>query len=884
MWTHKKGDRTNSAAHTFAMKLLARLKATMSIHGMQSGLDRARMGDGTEVTVSWSGSIPTIKIVSPTASPGEECAIYMESGMLDLGVNSAANRWNLNSLSFDSSPATLHFGSGMTCATLGGINGGINFQIASGVGSMTSACLGQSGSSPTVSRLTSPTSKVAQARHPASAYSGLLRRYISAVYGAKYISYSSHYDSDISEYLLKLNDTYVAETVFSSAKYMLTNIALLNGSLHFVLCKRLFSRVCNVAFQAPRFKTKCHEYVYEFWKLRGSSLDDEGDLKILAVAMCGMLPPNADEAEPSFTMAVDSRYSFNHDGTKVVSAYPIDDYYRIVTNTFDVNAGGDYVNSADTLVLDNPAVLATPTGTIERIERVFYEWESKDLSVVTFYSEVQTEEDFLPYSECAVDSWNIGLSNYSIFDSPGWEVIYPLNNVSPTGSDFLAPGISNCSDATKQHRVIEGIVKKTDGVVVWSNTVLLDKRVDTSRPAATYLSAQATFAVDTETDSGSYPTGAGSSSGYAIGPEISTGSATSAREIHNKVPDYGIQDIRVDGCYERIQPYTGFTYGVSLTTLHALCPNQPNTVSTITENIPWTETATGSERDSFVCSGDRKLNVRSTMVSAVKGMHAAIAVRDLTIHGGFHGVYQKGITRWWTGYTIDMASTFEITCPGAPPTTLTYSAGVLFHDFSSSFTAIEQRFMCADASQWPSNMWYVDGIENKSPAGYGLYNQTAPYTPIGDRQKGSFYSYTYSVACVYENIDDEESSAHSQRVFPNLSEPYNWYAANPSYTPVSLDLSYSDCQATLLMFEDIPATHDPLQYEKASAPYTDEIEIEYGDVLEMPNLQYKATSGMLGGLVRPDITLGNAGSLNSDRHVFTGGYPAVNTPSFIGWA
>lgn len=189
-WFRKVGDTAASPrALDAAKKLLGYLNIRRGTPGVETLAQKVTLDDGTVVTAAFYGDQPTVT-VDTSAVGGETCTLYVESGMLDLGPNIASdanNRFNRGLPEFDDRPATLYFGDGVDCESgKGGFNGRIKVRGKT----ITSECLPKQGRS-VDSRLRDPVKKQAQALLPASCWSGLMQRYVQAVYGGDALDYSA---------------------------------------------------------------------------------------------------------------------------------------------------------------------------------------------------------------------------------------------------------------------------------------------------------------------------------------------------------------------------------------------------------------------------------------------------------------------------------------------------------------------------------------------------------------------------------------------------------------------------------------------------------------------------------------------------------------------
>lgn len=190
-WFKKVGD---TAAHPKALdvgkKLLGYLAIRRETPGVQTLVQRVTLDDGTTVEASFAGDQPQVIVYSPDGK--DACELYVESGLLDLGPNIAGDadkRFNRGPPEFGDTPATLYFGDGVDCKQgEAGLNGKV--RVNPRAKTLASECLPTQGKI-VQSRLRDPKKKQAQAMLPASCWSGLMQRYVQAVYGGDALSYAA---------------------------------------------------------------------------------------------------------------------------------------------------------------------------------------------------------------------------------------------------------------------------------------------------------------------------------------------------------------------------------------------------------------------------------------------------------------------------------------------------------------------------------------------------------------------------------------------------------------------------------------------------------------------------------------------------------------------
>lgn len=269
-WFKKVGD---TAAHPKALdvgkKLLGYLAIRRETPGVQTLVQRVTLDDGTTVEASFAGDQPQVIVYSPDGK--DACELYVESGLLDLGPNIAGDadkRFNRGPPQFDDKPATLYFGDGVDCKQgEAGLNGKV--RVNPRTKTLASECLPNQGKS-VQSRLRDPKKKQAQAMLPASCWSGLMQRYVQAVYGGDALTYHA------AGGVLFIEGIPVGGIGYN------VGLVIISGELFFV-----FASSTSISVAPPRFKSDCDEAVYRAWM---SSKEGPARDKLLTVALSVAVP------------------------------------------------------------------------------------------------------------------------------------------------------------------------------------------------------------------------------------------------------------------------------------------------------------------------------------------------------------------------------------------------------------------------------------------------------------------------------------------------------------------------------------------------------------------------------------------------------------------
>lgn len=251
-------------------KLLGYIANQKRLSGVDSLIERISVQDESgavwKVEARFDKDIASVRIFPPDGNGGA-CEMYVESGLLDLGPNiasDASQRFNRGLPAFNDDPATLYFGDGVECVDgQPGLNGTIRLQGQS----VASGCLPSTGNG-IASRLTDPVKKQAQALLPASGWSGLMQRYVQAVYGGV----SLDYEAD--------GDALVVEGVSIGFGAGLIEVA---GTHLFV-----FAGSGPITMAPLLFKSACGEAVYRAWQNASLAVDQSN--KLLTIALSDAYP------------------------------------------------------------------------------------------------------------------------------------------------------------------------------------------------------------------------------------------------------------------------------------------------------------------------------------------------------------------------------------------------------------------------------------------------------------------------------------------------------------------------------------------------------------------------------------------------------------------
>lgn len=261
MWTHKKGHVNSGTAFTQAVRALNDLKTRLNLGGAASGKHRRILSDGTPIEVSWAMGIPTIKIGNPNTSGEYVCFMSVFSGMLDLGADTSATasqRFDYGRPEFAEEAKVLHFNDA-SCAPAGGVNGAVSYVKRDGAAFINSQCANSAeAGNITLSRWSAAQLK-AQAVLPGSTFSGFMRRYVQAIYGSNR-DYRLATSSNTLELLDSENAVVAAFSPYANA---VTGLCYVGGK--FVFIKPVLSGT-SITFNFYKTNvTPCAAAVLEYW-------------------------------------------------------------------------------------------------------------------------------------------------------------------------------------------------------------------------------------------------------------------------------------------------------------------------------------------------------------------------------------------------------------------------------------------------------------------------------------------------------------------------------------------------------------------------------------------------------------------------------------------
>lgn len=891
-WFRKVGDAAASPrALDAAKKLLGYLNIRRGTPGVDTLVQKVTLDDGTVVTAAFYGDQPTVT-VDTSAVGGETCTLYVESGMLDLGPNIAAdagNRFNRGMPEFDDRPATLYFGDGVDCPDgQGGFNGKVKIRGRK----VTSECLPKQGAS-VESRLRDPVKKQAQAMLPASCWSGLMQRYVQAVYGGDALEYSGS------------NDTItVAGQDFTVSDSW--GMVILGGRPVFVNIDNSVAK-----FYSVRPKSQCFASVLDAWAAMPSETDTDIAVrdKVFTVALSGCARGKeigTATGIPTGGRNFDDRAAWSFDvktprATAVLGAdnvasvhvvtfsYSDDVGFGVSTATIDaqpcgaidarltVNASSCY--AASTAVSGMP--LARATYEADYDFPIFAAFDASGAVEVTKYTLIAQKMVDAGIPGCVLDAaypTGTGFPFVSQVDTShqiyyagqiitiaegyhgtGWSSVVECKCYRERGHDWISwtgGNVTAVASGFDEKTMTESNLGATLTAFAGVPCIFSGVHVYSAYPYSytfgyrgAYCNADYSSTIDTsmEVDCGGEMYGGAVT--FSRSPADSEFADTCNRKnIYNN--DAAV--VSATGTWKGFQSvdFMAFTGGETVLGHASII------------SFPW-----GSQND-FVSE-------RYGLVGGRGGVFGLQRLDALTV-GGIDAGRRKDsisatITRSYEVHTA-WASRPDLFCytPGTLPPGWTFSdydtSTVTQTDTVSTSSPIQQSTISGFSFVPPPTDTSTIVFRTTDTGGViGAWCSAG--ATRGVESYGAFTSWG-------QRLDELRGVAFGdQHVSGSTTGFY-----------IDTDTPISDANKAILglfgMLLPMPAT-DPIRTTLADglARWLDK---GYNVIID--NFAYAASTSLLGAMIRPTLVLDRGNSINMDRETITGGYPKVSTPSFVGWA
>lgn len=862
-WMRKVGDTaTHPAALDVGKKLLGYLAARRETPGVETMVRRITLDDGTVVEASFTGSQPAVTVYA--ADGTENCSLYVESGMLDLGPNIAADagtRFNPGPPAFDDSYATLLFGDGVDCKDgVPGLNGRV--KIDTRKRTVRSECLPRAGSS-VRSRLRDPAKKKAQAMLPASCWSGLMQRYVQAVYGGVALNYSG---------------TPTTLTVEGTAFGVADNWGLLNlgGDLRFVR----IDDAGVATLYAVRPKGECFSAVLSLWRSMPERNERERleRRKVLTIALSGCVPGKVAktiEGLPTGNRHFPKRsaWVFDHDNARAVGVLERDGMATCYTVTFNPNGGNptasvQVVKQGKAGAMDGALSVSCASPFEAALEQSQFTLETAqrechyDFPVYAYFSGTSIE----------VISYTL-IAQRSVASATPRCVIERLYDLT---ADFGIPILTASSDANQFLNAINEVCIVAEGYYApsWS---AVDKQacfIDDAgnlRPSATGEVHGVASPLSLRTVSRNISADAGDHIGWQCFWEGCNVFSAYPRTLFSEPKECGFKrSATVDTSSE--VSYGAATAGgavnfspVKGSLFVADCNTFISTPVAIESNISGAFTVTDYDVFGFEGQGTA---IISSIASLAWGSCSAVVSERHAVNGGKGFFYKEAKTQEWGIASASGTITYRATVATAWPTRPGLFCKTLGELSALGWTLDDYTSAVEDRDETIS----TPGTVNRVGAVYvmGILRRRTP-------------SFTNTILRASEAYLAAGSWGERFSLRANIAIKASDGSPAPDYVQGDWELSDVGIEAVRavgLAFED-PAVGDPIAEDTSTGggAWALKSPTNYARGYSLV-----AADSLLGATIRPQLSVKRGTSVAMDRQVINGGYTKVNTPSFVGWA
>lgn len=874
-WFRRSGDPdAPSGAVNLGKKLLGYLSNQRRLGAPETQVIRRIMDDGTLVVASFIGGIPKVAIY-PTGTDLQPpaCELYVESGLLDLGPNTAPDaneRFNRGLPEFDDSPALLYFGDDVTC------DDKLNGKVQIAPGRMHSQCLGEAGDAPVESRLTDPAKKQAQAVLPASCWTGLMHRYIAAIYGGDQVDYRLNGDG------LEIGSGGSAATVSPWAGNT-WGLLKIKGRLTFVQVT-----TDGVSYYDAVF-TPCAAYVLRLWGALAKGSDEQKRYadKVLSIALSGCAPGKKIAALPLPAthdgMFSDYGFAFSETEAKAVGVVKRDGKASLVTLSIEEGVVTEALLEESVLPPSSlkpaPILLGPRTSTMLSSGEPVFGAEDVDVPVCAWYDQ-DNALVVLRYAFVHQAAPDIEITTCRGYVADGASHEF----YAPHASDYYNPDL-DCGVTARS-----GVLGSRERipirhVIIASGFYCAEQnwsQVETySAYAKKHSNEMLDFILDRDPSFDQYPR-------RYIDVSFTFGSTETPTWTWSKVFDY-------NEASDFLRP--GSTSPIAVAT-----PPIPHTGA-----CPYnSHTFESKEKDIFAAT--REWNNAGGVCPPGYEIYLAADVSE----------YASGsISRSWTptvrsgvvavGALVSRPAEYAVCARGSATSSwgVKYSPSGLFTGppyMGNLYADYRQGVMYAiGATTETMTLHSTDGT-CRNPEDY---YDTTPATPFNDSKTEStpdvrVYNGPYaSINWTGENPLGFPSATNTTPAIGGFCSE-QFFVSTPwggnttvsgglvdgtgDYSPTNVSTNSVSCPSTVAFFNSLPTSNNPIKCESEGG----EVTLVYtyldneGAILRTNN--YVARQSLLGANTVPDVNLNFGASIAMDRETISGGYPKVNWPSFVGWA
>lgn len=889
-WFRSTGDPVgNGRLIEFGKKLLGSIANLQRLGAPPNLIRRARYTDGSEITAQILHGQPVVRVKGPSApQPEATCELYVESGLLDLGTNTASDataRFGRGRPTFADGAATLHFGTGIDCSSYGGLNGKVQVGIFGQTIGLRSACLSSGGSSAD-SIVTDGGKKQCQAVMPASLWSGHMARYVAAIYGSKAVRYRLGSANAIELYD-KAGATTLTLTPWASSSWGLVQIG---AGLLFV--EILSDGTVN--FRRPHFGS-CGQYVYQFWQQMGQGGSDakkSARAKVLTVALSDCEPTLAVHATVSLGIsgsAIGSYgWAFDTDLPRVATVLLDGGNTKRYEITFASDGHGSY--TATPVLIESAAVIPKEWA----IEVISPDESSMSPNAASLYDSGTDRVTAGDTYDFPVTCWyeagarrviRYAMDSSSLFDYDTFNTCADYNLPGPVYFPHLAGDGGSAYDCTTQEQpkratVVCGLYCKSDATTVWSKV--------TSRTAPQY-ELSGTWYVGREQDSRLHVT---KQVGSKVDITLSFNLATKpggvlgypAGAVDPNCADIGTSD----------------------------CP-----VSQRDETTPSADTGQVGSGGADLCSGGDAIvgfdytDLDGTVTYGAYGMEAAAfssPIDDPTDPWRAIAHYAPDIAAVLPFGTREAGIAMDYGLQGGSGTyynlvlDLSAYSGEFVADTQFSFTeSYSYNFLNGNMDCHPPV-----GIDYSVP-----FSSYGPVTNVTSRSQhcmlGTFDMFlsvvTVSGVTTYTYADNSPN-----HIVPPVDGSRQVRASETFESTVDVggNTDYSQTNQVVLAFDAHAFTPGDFSAAQCADDYEYVFRTSYSDAhadvatsggtkalaqrfvekdsYMSDDFQYRALRSRLNAKLTPQVNLTFGASVGTDRETLTGGYSSITSPSFVGWA
>ena len=876
-WTHISGDKKAGKYLNIGRKLLGEIKNQLNLSKNRVGKLSYTCDDGTVVEARWTGDIPEIRVTPTGSTSTAACNLYVESGLLDLGEDisdTATDRFNKQRAEFEDEADSdepplddLTFGDDMACNFLGGLNGQIEVGLSDTDIGIRSGCLGESGSDAVKSAYRNPEKKQAQSVLPASLWSGMMHKFVAAIYGRANRTYAIDSGANKLNILSPNGTIEIGVTPWVTESWGLIYV---EGRLRFVSIT--VDNGIEVKIYKPKFDD-CSGYIFQFWRAVQATINKAKADKVLVIALAGCKPDIV--AEQTLSVAADGTpisnygWSFNDDGDKCVHVFRTDTESSVKQLTFgyeDDEFTCDILSVATgTLPPSEWAYeVVSPSETDETVARqfvgsdtgaVFLAASDFDSPAYVFYNKNKlnivrhklvsgNEVDYLTYNDCST----------ARFPS------YTLHPERYSGTTEV-PDCASTTLGDNYYEIVTGFHCKEDGVAKWTNVTMFKANVEKSTLAIKkWMLIQTVRAISKEAFTSEIAPGPGTDL-PTYDPGLYGYKACRAGCIDD-VFDYGLgTECNGGPIHSSIDNCGGPTPEGDLSTV--CCGGPPLTGGGFDAGTTYEVTAEVWYYRYTVFVGELLSGPTQSLILPNGNRQSTIAA-DYDFRGG-NGSFTYG--RLADFHTIEsiIHSTGQ-TWPCTPPCP------------NYLIAAADYTFPKGDSNCRRANtlygFTYADGIGAAEAAG-GFPSVAVPTIGIRGIEKMRMLFAHGDAASTYNEWAVKEGSVQYK------------YSGSDFTSLTGGGTSCSHLSETLF---NIAGGHDPILVKNEDNSggnitlFQKRATGLHGDPIFSVGFQYRVQQSLLGNRITTKINTDFGSSLDMDRQDINGGYDIVKSPSFIGWA